>query len=432
MSTDLYGVRILAVDKPNRKVRLQLIVTYYDVSSRYHEPLLKDITGFFRVLADNSIGGYGDSPLAKEVTTDEYCDEKWVKANAHRYIQKIELLGKKNQPLRAYKGLSDFYYLRDGQWKDEERLVQGQYEITVTDEKYLAHLKEGYAWGTTAYDDYGFLYYRAATAENLPDMYNGYRLGHELLAGKAEEPFFLRSLHAGTQADNFYILGMRRGEGLELLTIDLATKELTLRLVGLDYDALKASGLSIGNETLWFSHYKINKVWQTAAIPPKLKPKYLISDNAKYFADITAKKLQFFDQNNKKLWHIELEKSVRHAAFSPNEKLVALTAETGYIAIWDLEKQVETRRLASSETLGHVGHFSFSPDGRYFMWRQAYSILHICELSTGEVVLTYRRPERKESIAGMIWSLDGKFLLMMVENERRDAESEDLIIFPVG
>jgi hypothetical protein len=326
----------------------------------------------------------------------------------------------------------DFYHLREGQWKDEDRLVQGQYEITVSDEKYLAHLTEGYAWGTTAYDDFGFLYYRSPTAENLPDMYNGHRLGHDLLAGKSEEAFFLRSLHAGTQADNFYIVGMRRGEGLELLTIDLATKELTLRLVALDYDAIKETGLVIGDETLCFSHYKINKVWKTAEIPAKLKPKYLISDNAKYFADISVKKLQFFDQNNKKLWHIELEKSVRHAAFSPNEKLAALTAQTGYIAIWDLEKQAETLRVATAETVGHVGHFSFSPDGCYFMWRQAYSILHICSVATGEIVLTYRRPNRKEGIAGMIWSLDGKYLLMMVENERRDAASEDLIIFPVG
>ncbi|WP_043236663.1 hypothetical protein [Streptomyces violaceusniger] len=60
-------------------------------------------------------------------------------------------VGKRNLvrfPLRA-RWLLD--YERDGSWKDEDLLVQAEYEIRVTDRKWLEPLSVDDGWGSAAF-----------------------------------------------------------------------------------------------------------------------------------------------------------------------------------------------------------------------------------------------------------------------------------------
>ena len=153
MSTDLYGVRVLQLDPEARRVRLRVFVVYYDTHGGYHQPLPEDASFFFRVLwdeADARFGGGGS--LGCAVSVEQICDDGFVDANAFRIIERIEQIEARNHPVTDYSNLSDFYYERGGSWQDEEELVQADYDVWVTDARWLDHLWLGQSWGTTSYE----------------------------------------------------------------------------------------------------------------------------------------------------------------------------------------------------------------------------------------------------------------------------------------
>ena len=152
MSTDLYGIRGLHNWPEQKKVRLRVFVVYYDTQYKHHEPLPEDHSFFLRVLwdkADTRFGGGG--PLGDKIDVDYILDESWVDAYTWHYIDRVECIQLRNYPLEEYAGMQDFYYERDGKWPDEEKLVQADYDVYVTDAAYIQHLHEGMAWGSTAY-----------------------------------------------------------------------------------------------------------------------------------------------------------------------------------------------------------------------------------------------------------------------------------------
>ncbi len=153
MSTDLYGIRVLEVAPAEKRARLRVFVVYYDVAYKSHQPLPNDLSFFLRILwdkADTRFGGGG--PLGDEVSVDDICDEGYVDRNARRFVERAVGLEARNYPVKDWSGFKDFYYENNGKWVDEEKLVQADYDVFVTDPKYLAHLRKGLSWGTTSYE----------------------------------------------------------------------------------------------------------------------------------------------------------------------------------------------------------------------------------------------------------------------------------------
>ena len=125
MSTDLYGIRVLDVDPPARRMRLRVFVVYYDTGYEYHQPIPTDRSFFVRVLCDKDA-------LQGDISEAERFDETAVNQNSFKFVDRFEELSRSNEPVTDYKNYSDFYYERDGGWQDEGKLVQADYDLYVT------------------------------------------------------------------------------------------------------------------------------------------------------------------------------------------------------------------------------------------------------------------------------------------------------------
>jgi hypothetical protein len=145
MSTDLYRVRVLKLDPSARKVTFRVFLVYYD-----WEGVPTDASFFFRILWDEADTRFGKGgPLGNEVSVEQFLDEKWVDESTHRFIERVTRLSAKN--LKFAKGKRPPTFVYDS-FKDEESLTQGDYEVIVTDSRWLQHLHEGQTWQTTSYE----------------------------------------------------------------------------------------------------------------------------------------------------------------------------------------------------------------------------------------------------------------------------------------
>ncbi|GAA3368081.1 hypothetical protein GCM10017744_082690 [Streptomyces antimycoticus] len=177
MSTDMYGVRVLAVDPDELRVRFLVFAVYYDVASCTHIPLPNEEPNTFLHFLWEAASGYlgdGDErtgPLGRVVSTDQLLDYEWADTNARRFISRVERVELRNYPLTEaqWEKMYDFYYERDGSWKDEELLVQAEYEIRVTDRKWLEPLSVGDGWGSAAFPLNGDSW-TAEDSPHLPDL----------------------------------------------------------------------------------------------------------------------------------------------------------------------------------------------------------------------------------------------------------------------
>ncbi|GAB3441495.1 hypothetical protein GCM10027570_07750 [Streptomonospora sediminis] len=154
MSTDLFGVRVLGVEPERRLLRLRVFVVYYEPAWGTHL-LPDDPSFFFRVLwegaEEHGTGGTA-KPLTDLVDIGEFLDQDWVDTHTRRFVARVDRVATRNHPLdaEAWNRLDTFYYERDGRWQDEHLLAQGDYEVEVTDSRWLEGLYSGAAWGTTA------------------------------------------------------------------------------------------------------------------------------------------------------------------------------------------------------------------------------------------------------------------------------------------
>lgn len=113
MSTDLYGVRVLASDLAERRLRLRVFVVNYDKDARQYPPLPDDASFFFRVLHSRANNA---SSMAQAVSTEQILDEAFVDANAWRHVERVERVETLNEPVDWTRGYEDFYYEREGGW----------------------------------------------------------------------------------------------------------------------------------------------------------------------------------------------------------------------------------------------------------------------------------------------------------------------------
>ncbi|MFW5418495.1 PD40 domain-containing protein [Nocardiopsis sp. CNT-189] len=156
MSTDMYGVRVLSADPDELRIDFRVFVVYYDTEVRHHMPPPDD-PGFFFFLLWEAAKGFSSSgrggPLAELLDNGAMLDFGRVEQDAHRYVSRVERTADRNHPPteEQWERLHDFYYERDGGWKDEDLLVSFDYRVHVTDRRWLEPLRAGDAWGTTMF-----------------------------------------------------------------------------------------------------------------------------------------------------------------------------------------------------------------------------------------------------------------------------------------
>jgi hypothetical protein len=185
MATDLYGIRVLDVAPDELRVRFRVFVVYYDTESRTHAPLPDDPSFFFSLLreAARRLPIATPHPL-RMVDVYEVLDSDWLAAHTHRYVRRIERIATLNHPVAEadWQRLHDFYYERDGRWEHEDLLAQADYDVEVTDARWLESLSPGHGWATASYPitaaaALGRAYRKKATDEPALVAEGAFRLG---------------------------------------------------------------------------------------------------------------------------------------------------------------------------------------------------------------------------------------------------------------
>ncbi|WP_051467680.1 pentapeptide repeat-containing protein [Actinomadura oligospora] len=213
MSTDIFGVRVLGVDPDRREVRFRVFVVYYETAARSHlSPPGRD-RGFHLGLLWES--GRWDHPIGEAtISVEQILDDDWRAANARWFVEDVECTARRNDPPspECWELLNDFYHERAGRWRDEDHLVQADYTVRVTHERWIEHLSEGDAWGSTWYplwaDDP-----RPEDLPHLPDLRDPVAVLEPFDGGEAEELAF---------SDDGRYLAVLHGEG-ELVVYATAT-----------------------------------------------------------------------------------------------------------------------------------------------------------------------------------------------------------------
>jgi len=147
MTTDLYGARVLTVVADQQRARIEVFVVRYDWVSLSHPPLPDDPGYFLRLLWETAPD---DAPIRDVISPEQARDADWIDSHVGQFVTRAERVSPHHKVLeeRDYDLLSFYYYERDGRWADEFRLVQGEYDIEVSDPRWLRHLRTGLTWGS--------------------------------------------------------------------------------------------------------------------------------------------------------------------------------------------------------------------------------------------------------------------------------------------
>ena len=174
MSTDLYEVTVVELDRGRRRVRLRVLCAYVDIDVEdgrvtYAEakPFPRDASWFVRMLHEAGFKGRdGVYDAIPSVTPPGVWTtgpvpwkwppgDSWVNSNAWRFIERVDELWVRNEVpseadwLRMYRR----YYVGDDSeaWEPEDVMPYGEYDLWVTDPRWLESLSEGSTLGVTSY-----------------------------------------------------------------------------------------------------------------------------------------------------------------------------------------------------------------------------------------------------------------------------------------
>lgn len=167
--TDTFGVQVLALEPERRRVRLRVTVLCYDADEYDRAVLDEDSSFFLRVLRDEADTG----PLGEHVSVDQICDRDWVDANTWLFIDGFMEVANHNVPFTAddIAALPTIHGMGSDWFTDEDRLVQGDYDVWVTDGRWLTHLSLGQCWTTAAYPSQADTRPREPDAPRQPSPY---------------------------------------------------------------------------------------------------------------------------------------------------------------------------------------------------------------------------------------------------------------------
>jgi tetratricopeptide (TPR) repeat protein len=152
MSTDqLFGVRVLEVDPAQLRARFRV----FFIGENALDPgdsVLPDDPGFLlRVLWESAHGVNGlHGPLADLVGAAMVRDDAWIAAHTPAFVAEYARVATHRHPLDedSFFDAATPIPGRDC-WLDEDELARGDYEIRVTDARWLVSLRRGQNWGTT-------------------------------------------------------------------------------------------------------------------------------------------------------------------------------------------------------------------------------------------------------------------------------------------
>ncbi|MER7082845.1 hypothetical protein SAMN02982929_01736 [Saccharopolyspora kobensis] len=158
-----YEARVLDLAPDRWWVTLRVFVVDYDAERRWHAELPDD-PGFVLSLLWESADGGG--PLGASVTWRELEDDGWLAVNARWFVEGVERLAVRNHPLSD----EDWAHIGSAQHDPaENRLVQADYEVRVTDARWLEHLAPGLSWEGGYYPS-PTRRLRAEDAPHVPDL----------------------------------------------------------------------------------------------------------------------------------------------------------------------------------------------------------------------------------------------------------------------
>lgn len=169
-----YGVRVLALAPDRRRVRFRIFAVDYDVDRRWHAELPRD-PGFFLSLLWQSADDDGGGSLGHFFTWRELESDGWLAVNSRWFVESVERVAVHNHPLsdedweQIHALQEEGIHQRDDGWPDEDLLVQADYELQVTDQRWLEHLRPGLSWETGYYPDPTHRL-RAEDAPHVPDL----------------------------------------------------------------------------------------------------------------------------------------------------------------------------------------------------------------------------------------------------------------------
>lgn len=151
MSNDPYGVRLLDVDREQRRIRLCVFIVRYNLAYQRHEPLpSSDDLGFFWSLLWEHCDSYIEAQLNPAARP---FNEGVISAPAAAdHIDKVALVQTFNHPVtdEAWDDLYDIHAQRGNAWASERYLVRGDYDLWVYDGAWFDWLTLGASWVTSA------------------------------------------------------------------------------------------------------------------------------------------------------------------------------------------------------------------------------------------------------------------------------------------
>jgi hypothetical protein len=142
-----YGVRVLAPGSRPAACEIRMFVVDYDVERWCHAELPGD-AGFFLSLLWQSADDRGGS-LADFFTWRKPENDGWLAVNTRWFVESVERVAVRNHPLHdeGWEHIGalqqEGIHQRDNGWPDEDRLVRADYEVQVTDARWLEHLRPG-------------------------------------------------------------------------------------------------------------------------------------------------------------------------------------------------------------------------------------------------------------------------------------------------
>lgn len=405
MSTDLYGVRILGIEPEKRKVTLRVFVVYYDTGYKSHQPLPTDHSFFLRILwdqGDTRFGGGG--PIGDEIDVDHFLDEQWIDANTYRFVKSVNQVSTKNFPLadNDYEDYHDFYYERDNKWENEEKLVQADYEIIVTDEKYIQHLSTGLSWGTTAYETNALLI-DIDHIMVIPDLDKTIQV---LAPFEGETEDGTPDTFAFSSDGQYLFMTSQMNEivAFSTNTWDELWRHQNEGMFGRLHLTESPELVSLQNEHTLIGgwHALTGEIEKNiTAIPARLR-----SFQGKHLVEYgDDERLAFVSESGETIWDIPQQDIIEAVAFTPDNLKVALGGMYDHIEIWNTENREVTQRIYVGEE--RVNSLSFHPSGDYLAVLSFHGI-NIYHIDSGELIFKYRDSQNYYWEKAN-WTPDGKY-----------------------
>lgn len=425
MSTDLCGIRILEKDESQKRLRIRVFIVYYDVAYKSHEPLPEDHSFFFRILCDSQ-GSYHERKqvIRSLVSMDQFLDEAWVDRHTWRFIDKVEQIAIRNYPVKNYKKFSDFYYERQGKWENEEKLVQADYDVFVSDAAYINHLEEGMSWGTTSYGTRACILHKSY-ADYLPDLSKA-PVVLKPFEGEQEEGTPHELLFS---ADGRYLFALSQAN--ELVCYDTSSWKEQWRSKEDDLFGY----LNKNKNTLWLqSHHKVQKAWdykgvEAAGTFPEIVSR-LMSVEGNYQASFgDDEHLYLKDKNGVELYAIAQKGTVEVATFSADETYIALGGNYGNVEIWDLKRQQPAGSIPL-ESGKSVIALSFDPSGTLLAVMPIGEAISVYDWKDHKKVMTYYSPKRN-FMNPALWSPDNAWFAISHTNAS-NGYGGWIEVYPVG